>query len=119
MIEKELEELRQTEQLCRELIAAAEEERLKSERDAKTNAEKESRRQELEAHSEGEERLLRARLDADERKRAELAAMSEEIERMIQSGKARMGPAVRKIIERMCNGDDCANELLQPSGAEI
>ena len=106
MIEKELEELRQTEQMCRELVTEAEAERRKAEQDAKTNAETELKRLEKEARSEGEARLEQARVDAAENKRTELEAMNAEIERLKQSGKARTGPAVQKIVERMCNGDD-------------
>ena len=119
MIEKELEELRKTERMCRERLAEAEEERQKAESDAKENAEKEFKRLETEARSEGEARLAQVRVDADERKRAELEVLSAEIEEMKQAGKARIAPAVQKIIERMCGGDDCANELFQPAGAEI
>ena len=119
MIEKELEELRQTERLCRELLAEAEAERGRAECDAKASAEKELKRLEAEARKEGEARLEQARLAVAEKKQAELEALGAEIERLKQSGKARIGPAAWKIIERMCNGDDSENELLQPSGAEI
>lgn len=114
MLKNELEALRQAESRCRELLSQAEEERLRIESAAKKEAELDYRRLEEQARREGEARLEQARAKALADKQAGLDALEKEIEAMRQRSRAHIRPAAEKILERMCNGNDCSHESIQP-----
>ena len=118
MLKNELESLHQAELSCRELLNQAEEERLRIENEAKTEAEAEYRKLVEEARREGEALLEQARAQAALGKQASLEALCLEIEEMRRNSSPRIRMAAQKILERMCNGNDCAHEPIQHSAAQ-
>lgn len=118
MLTNELEALRQAELRCRELLNQAKEERLRIEGVAKKEAELDYRNLIEEARREGEARLEQARAQAALDKQAGLDALSLEIDAMRRQSQAYIRPAAQKILERMCNGNDCAHEPIQHSAVK-
>lgn len=118
MLKNELESLHQAELRCREFLNQAEEERLRIENAAQKEAETEYRKLVEEARREGESLLEQARARAALDKQASLDGLSREIEAMRRQSEPRIRMAAQKILERMCNGNDCAHEPIQHSAVK-
>ena len=110
MLEKELALLKQTELDCRAMVAEAKKEAARIEAAARQEALREYEKYEKAAAEEGAALLEKARADAEaegkallEEKKAEIAAMQGEREVGVET-------TVEKLIERLCCGDDRADE---------
>lgn len=118
MLTEQLQAIKQTEQLCRELLGRAQAQRLRILAEAEQEAETEYSKQEASARREGEARLAQAREEAAALKQEQLCQREAELSRLRDGNEARIAHAVTKIMERMCSGDDCADEPFQPFGAQ-
>ena len=110
MLEKELALLKQTELDCRAMLAEAKKEGAKLEEAARQEARRDYEKYEKAAAEEGAALLERARADAEaegkilqEEAKAAIAAVQGEREAGIEA-------AAKKLIERLCCGNDRTDE---------
>ena len=118
MLTKELEMLRETEQRCKQLLAEVERESLHMKTEAGREAEREREKFEQAARRDGEALLKKVAGELAAEKQARLAEKEAELAAMWQGGETKVATAAEKLMERMCSGDDCADEPLSDSGAE-
>ena len=118
MLTKELDMLREAEQWCKHLLAEAEREGLNIEAEARREAERERQKFESTARRDGETLLEKVRIETAAEKQAQLEIKKTEIEAMWQGSEEKTAAAAAILMERMCSGDDCANEPLPASGAQ-
>ena len=118
MFTSELELLKKTEDLCKTLRSQAEKESLQIELDAKQAAEEEFRNQELAAHRAGEALVEQARKDALLYKEEQIKQQLAKVQSLREGNERKIQNAAKQIVERVCSGNDCKDESIQPSDSQ-